>query len=86
MSEAAALGFRAHSGWRAVVAVPGSPGRAVVLERRRIETADTGWNLLLPEHYDLISVALAFGPADRRQNPQRPDSKGTVNHQDEEDR
>jgi hypothetical protein len=41
MSEAAALGFRAHSGWTAVVAVAGWPGRPVVLERRRIETADT---------------------------------------------
>ncbi len=41
MSEAVALGFRAHSGWAAVVAVSGSPGRPVVLERRRIETADT---------------------------------------------
>jgi hypothetical protein len=41
MGEAAALGFRAHSGWTAVVAVAGSPGRPVVLERRRIETADT---------------------------------------------
>jgi hypothetical protein len=36
-----ALGFRAHSGWAAVVAVAGSPDRPVVLERRRIETADT---------------------------------------------
>jgi hypothetical protein len=41
MSEPAALGFRAHSGWTAVVVVSGSPGRPVVLERRRIETADT---------------------------------------------
>src|SRR5258708_4384780 len=37
MSEAVALGFRAHSRWAAVVAVSGSPGRPVVLERRRIE-------------------------------------------------
>src|SRR6185436_3286705 len=35
-----ALGFRAHSGWAVVVAVGGSPGNPVVLERRRIETAD----------------------------------------------
>jgi hypothetical protein len=41
MGEVAALGFRAHSGWTAMVAVAGSPGRPVVLERRRIETADT---------------------------------------------
>lgn len=41
MSERAALGFRSHSGWTAVVAVSGWPGEPVVLERRRIETADT---------------------------------------------
>jgi hypothetical protein len=35
------LGFCAHPGWTAVVAVAGSPGKPVVLERRRIETADT---------------------------------------------
>jgi hypothetical protein len=35
------LGFCAHPRWTAVVAVPGSPGKPVVLERRRIETADT---------------------------------------------
>ncbi len=40
MSKTAALGFRAHSGWTVVVAVAGSPGRPVILERRRIETAD----------------------------------------------
>ena len=40
MSERAALGFRSHSGWTAVVAVSGWPGESVVLERRRIETAD----------------------------------------------
>jgi hypothetical protein len=36
----AALGFRAHSGWTAAVAVGGSPARPVVLDRRRIETCD----------------------------------------------
>jgi hypothetical protein len=40
MTEAAALGFRAHSGWAAAVAVTGSPSSPVVLDRRRIETAD----------------------------------------------
>jgi hypothetical protein len=40
MSAAAALGFRAHSGWAVVVAVTGSPSRPMVLERRRIEMAD----------------------------------------------
>jgi hypothetical protein len=41
MSEVVALGFRAHSGWTVAVAVAGSPSRPLVLERRRIETADT---------------------------------------------
>jgi hypothetical protein len=36
----AALGFRAHSGWAAVVAVGGHPGSPTVLDRRRIELAD----------------------------------------------
>jgi hypothetical protein len=44
MSEAAALGFRVHSGWAVAVAVTGSPGNPIVLpmvlERRRIEIAD----------------------------------------------
>src|SRR5258707_14955546 len=39
-NEAAALGFRAHSGWAIAVAVSGSPSKPVVLERRRIVTAD----------------------------------------------
>jgi hypothetical protein len=40
MSKAVALGLRAHSGWTAAVAVAGSPIKPIVLERRRIETAD----------------------------------------------
>jgi hypothetical protein len=40
MSEAAALGFRTHSGWAAAVAVSGSPRKPVVLDRRRFELAD----------------------------------------------
>jgi len=40
MGEPAALGFRSHSGWTAAVAVSGSPRNPVVIERRRIETAD----------------------------------------------
>ena len=40
MSQRAALGFRTHSGWTVVVAVGNSLSKPVVLERRRIETAD----------------------------------------------
>ena len=36
----AALGFRAHSGWAAVVVVSGTPAAPVILDRRRIEIAD----------------------------------------------
>jgi hypothetical protein len=36
----AALGFRAHSGWAAVVAVAGTIDAPVVIERRRIVIAD----------------------------------------------
>lgn len=38
--EPVALGFRSHSGWTVAVAVAGSPRNAVVIERRRLETAD----------------------------------------------
>lgn len=40
MNHLAALGFRSHSGWAAVVAVTGSPERPVVLERIRIVISD----------------------------------------------
>ncbi len=36
----AALGFRAHSGWAAAVAVAGPPQSSVVMDRRRIELVD----------------------------------------------
>lgn len=36
----AALGFRAHSGWAALVAMAGPPGAPSVVDRRRIELAD----------------------------------------------
>jgi len=36
----AALGFRAHSGWAALVVVAGSASTPVVIGRRRVETAD----------------------------------------------
>jgi hypothetical protein len=39
-SDKVALGFRAHSGWAVMVAVGGPLGKPVVLDRRRIETAD----------------------------------------------
>lgn len=36
-----ALGFRAHSGWAALVVLAGSPRAPVVIDRRRIELADS---------------------------------------------
>ena len=39
-SERVALGFRAHSGWTVMVVVARSNHAPIVLERRRIETAD----------------------------------------------
>jgi hypothetical protein len=38
----AAIGFRTHSGWAALMVVAGSPDAPVILERRRIEIADRG--------------------------------------------
>ncbi|HZR29348.1 MAG TPA: hypothetical protein VFA71_11285 [Terriglobales bacterium] len=40
MLTGAALGFRAHSGWAAVVALAGLAGSPAVVERTRIELAD----------------------------------------------
>ena len=40
MKQHAALGFRAHSGWAALVAVAGPPRAPVVIDRRRIELVD----------------------------------------------
>jgi hypothetical protein len=37
MAKPAALGFRLHTGWAALVAVAGEPGKLEVLLRRRIE-------------------------------------------------
>jgi hypothetical protein len=36
----AAIGFRAHSGWAALVVVAGSAAAPTVIHRRRVETAD----------------------------------------------
>jgi hypothetical protein len=41
MPASAALGFRAHSGWTAAVAVGGSAEKPLILDRRRIEISDT---------------------------------------------
>lgn len=40
MSELAALGFRAHSGWAAAVAVAGTQEHPIIVDRHRIVTAD----------------------------------------------
>lgn len=40
MTRSVALGFRAHLGWTAAVAVAGTPGRPEILARRRIELVD----------------------------------------------
>jgi len=42
MLTSAALGFRAHSGWAAVVALAGQAGSPAVVERTRIELVDPG--------------------------------------------
>ena len=42
MLKPAALGFRAHSGWAAMVALTGSPAAPAVILRRRVVTADPG--------------------------------------------
>lgn len=42
MAAPAALGFRLHTGWAALVAVTGVPGKVEVLHRRRIELLPPG--------------------------------------------
>lgn len=42
MSTPATIGFRAHSGWAAAVAVAGPPEAPVVVMRRRIEMREAG--------------------------------------------
>jgi hypothetical protein len=42
MSSPAAIGFRAHSGWAAAVAVSGPPEAPAVVSRRRIEMRERG--------------------------------------------
>jgi hypothetical protein len=42
MNEKAAIGFRAHSGWAALVAVTGPGSSPEVIARRRIEISDPG--------------------------------------------
>ena len=41
-ANSAALGFRAHSGWAAAVALAGSPRSPEVIDRRRISLIETG--------------------------------------------
>jgi SH3-like domain-containing protein len=42
MAALAALGFRLHTGWAALVAIAGEPGRLEVVIRRRIELLPAG--------------------------------------------
>jgi hypothetical protein len=42
MAKPAALGFRLHTGWAALVVVAGEPGKLEVLLRRRIELLPSG--------------------------------------------
>jgi hypothetical protein len=42
MASTAALGFRLHTGWAALVAIAGAPGKFQVLLRRRVELLPRG--------------------------------------------
>lgn len=59
----AALGFRAHSGWAALVVVTGSAGAAAVLERRRIQIADPRMNGSLQPYHAAKEMQLAEAEA-----------------------
>lgn len=63
MATRAALGFRAHSGWAAAVAVSGSPTQPTVIDRRRLTIADPDdANARQPYH---AAEGLAFAAAER---------------------
>jgi hypothetical protein len=63
MATQAALGFRAHSGWAAAVAVSGSATQPIVIQRRRLMIADPGdANAKQPHH---AAEGLALDAAER---------------------
>jgi hypothetical protein len=59
----AALGFRSHSGWAAMVVVAGSPGAPVVIERRRVQTADSRISGSLQPYHAAKEMQLAEAEA-----------------------
>jgi hypothetical protein len=59
----AALGFRSHSGWAALVVVTGAPGAAVAIERRRVQTADTRIRGSLQPYHAAKNMQLAEAAA-----------------------
>jgi hypothetical protein len=59
----AALGFRAHSGWSALVVVTGSSGAPAVLERRRVQIADPRINGSLQPYHAAKEMQLAEAEA-----------------------
>src|ERR1035438_3122297 len=63
MSSPVAIGFRAHSGWAAAVAVTGLPAAPVVVSRRRIEMMDGGASA--PSQPDHAAVGLDIGEAEQ---------------------
>ena len=62
IDQPAVLGFRSHSGWAVVVAVGGSASKPVVLERRRIETADAAIAGSKQPYHACVAHAAADGP------------------------
>lgn len=63
MAARAAVGFRAHSGWAAAVALGGPAEAPVVLARRRIEMVDRGMKGAAQPYH--AAVGLEIGAAER---------------------
>jgi hypothetical protein len=57
--QAAAIGFRVHSGWGAMVAVAGSPAAPEILLRRRIEMVDRAARGVVQPYHAAAEMKLA---------------------------
>src|SRR5580658_8977050 len=58
-----AIGFRVHSGWAAMVAVAGSPGQPVILDRQRIQIAEAGPGGPVQPYHTARDLGVARGRA-----------------------
>jgi hypothetical protein len=63
MRSNVALGFRVHSGWAALVALAGGPGASSVIERARIQLADSANSGPFQPYHRAAEMSLAEAEA-----------------------